>query len=156
MILILFIVFAAIGWATDYRVGCYNQSPPGQRQIYPTKFVDCAEPIKNLVKYDKAHAPTLFSRKRGLGYKLPAQWVSRSCAIFLDARSDDDEDYATFYDIAIEAGVINAACVANPPHLGGTNRVGPKKIMNISIFGLRQRGPFLPITNLSAISDDIA
>lgn len=156
MLPILFLLFAAIGWAKDGTAGCFRQAPPGERQIYPTIFKDCLEPIKNLVKYDKAYAPTLFSRKRGLGFKLPAHWISGSCVMLLDICSDDEEDSETFYAIAVEAGILNGACVAQPPHFGGTNRVGPKQIMNISLFGLSPRGPTLPIVNLSTISDDIA
>lgn len=58
----------------------------------------------------------------------------------LDLESDEEEDTVSFYKIAIEAGVVNGACVAPAPHLGGTTRVGPKGVMNISIFGIARGG----------------
>lgn len=132
-------LFAAICWAGQVTAGCFQQRPPGGRQLHPTIFKDCLDGIKELVRYDKAYAPTLFRRTPGLGFKLPYHWTCRSCYIFLDLDSDEDEDSVSFYEIALEAGVVNGACVARPPHLGGASRVGPKRVINISLFGIARR-----------------
>ncbi len=58
----------------------------------------------------------------------------------LDLESDEEQDTVSFYRIAVEAGVVNGACVAPPPHLGGTTRVGSKGVMNVSIFGIAHGG----------------
>lgn len=151
MISILLIIFTAIGLASSASPGCFQQSPPGEPQANPTVFVDCINPIKILVEYDKAHAPTLFSRKPGVGYQLPAYWVHRSCVVHVSIE-EDKEDTVPFFEIAQEAGVVNGACVVRPPHLGGTIRVGPKQVMNVSILGVPRR--YLPAINLNAVPDD--
>lgn len=48
---------------------------------------------------------------------------------------EDEEDSVSFFELAKEAGVVNGACVAKPPHLGGTIRVGPRQVINVSILG---------------------
>ena len=57
----------------------------------------------------------------------------------------------SFYDIATEVGIILLRCVMHPPHLGGTQYVGPKKVTNVTVFGYggRLRGGRRPLTALS-------
>lgn len=147
MIPILLVFVAALSWANGVTAGCFMQNPPSRPQLHPTIFKHCLDGIAELVKYDKAMAPTLFSRKPGLGFKLPYHLSSRSCVVLLDMHSDDDEDLLSFYEIGIEAGVLNGFCVARPPHLGGTYLVGPKQVMNVSLYGRAPGGPFLPTDN---------
>ncbi|KAL9004749.1 MAG: hypothetical protein Q9188_002433 [Gyalolechia gomerana] len=59
----------------------------------------------------------MFSRKPGVGYRLPAHWVHRSCVVHVSIE-EDEEDTVSFFEIAQEAGVVNGACVVRPPHLG--------------------------------------
>ncbi|KAL8852959.1 MAG: hypothetical protein Q9221_002209 [Calogaya cf. arnoldii] len=138
MISILSLIIVAVnlvGVSAD--VGCWKQNPPPGRQHFSTVYKHCYEGIKDLAKLDKAYAPILFSRKPDAGYRVPERWITGTCFIHIDMHSDDDEDYVSFHHIAIEAGVINAACVARPPHLGGTSPVGPKRVMNVTIMGFR-------------------
>ncbi|KAL8995365.1 MAG: hypothetical protein Q9169_004873 [Polycauliona sp. 2 TL-2023] len=137
----LFILFA-INWSgvVGENVGCWRQNPPPGRQHFSTIYHQCYQGIKDLAKLDKAHAQILFSRKPGAGYRVPERWRVGTCYIHIDMHSDDDEDYISFFEIGVEAGVINAACVARAPHLGGTMPVGPKKVMNVTIFGVRPLG----------------
>lgn len=146
MLFVLFLVITAIHWTCAAAVICWRQNPPGGRQLHPTVFKHCSDAIKELAKLDKAYAPIAFSRRPGVGYQVPQRWVSRSCFIDLDMHSDDDEDSVSFMDIAIEAGTLAAACVAQPPHLGGTSFVGPKQVMNITILGLAPKRVHLPVT----------
>ena len=147
MVLILLLLLVAINWAGavgEARVGCWKQNPPPGRQHFTTIYKQCFEGIKDLAKLDKAYAPIVFSRKPGAGYRVPERWITGTCYIHIDMHSDDDEDFLSFHEIAVEAGVINAACVARPPHLGGTSPVGPKRVMNVTIFGVRPfRGSLL-------------
>lgn len=151
MIPILFILFAAVGLSLSASPGCFQQSPPGGRHLHPTVFKECLDAIKEMVKYDKAHAPTLFSRKPGVGFTLPAIWVHRSCVVQISI-PEDEEDSVSFFEIATEAGVVNGRCVARPPHFGGTIRVGPKEVINVSILGRPRRPTYL--TPLDVTSDD--
>ncbi|KAL8644281.1 MAG: hypothetical protein Q9226_007844 [Calogaya cf. arnoldii] len=140
MISILSLIIVAVNLAgVSADVGCWQLNPPPRPQRFSTIYRHCYEGIKDLAKVDKAYAPILFSRKPNAGYKVPERWITGTCFIHIDMHSDDDEDYVSFHDIAVEAGVINAACVARPPHLGGTSPVGPKRVMNVTIMGVRPR-----------------
>lgn len=147
MVLILLLLLVAVNWAGavgEARVGCWKQNPPPGRQHFTTIYKQCFEGIKDLAKLDKSYAPIVFSRKPDAGYRVPERWITGTCYIHIDMHSDDDEDFLSFHEIAVEAGVINAACVARPPHLGGTSPVGPKRVMNVTIFGVRHlRGNLL-------------
>lgn len=60
--------------------------------------------------------------------------------------SDADEDTTTFKQIAVMAGTIMLACIAQPPHFGGTQYVGPMAVMNVSVFGIpNRRASVLPL-----------
>jgi len=67
--------------------------------------------------------------------------VFDTCALSIDMHSDTDEDTTTFKQIAVQAGTIMLACIAQPPHFGGTQYVGPRAVMNVSVFGIPKRRP---------------
>ncbi|KAL8702812.1 MAG: hypothetical protein Q9201_004028 [Fulgogasparrea decipioides] len=139
MILNIFLILVVVNWAGAVP-GCWRQNPPDRQQLQPTIFKQCLEIAKFLAKVDKTDAPVSFSRRPGIGYKVPQHWVIGTCVATLDMHSDEDEDTASFMEIAIETGTLSAACVAKPPHLGGTAVLGPKKVMNITILGLELPG----------------
>ncbi|KAI4249229.1 MAG: hypothetical protein L6R40_000687 [Gallowayella cf. fulva] len=135
----LLLLLAAINWTYAANVGCWKQPNPPAKQYYTTIFKHCIDAIQDLAKLDKAFAPILFSRKKGVGYKVPERWMEKTCFIVIDMHNDEDEEYVSFHEIAVEAGVIAGACVARPPHLGGTGRVGKNQLMNVTIVGVRWR-----------------
>lgn len=67
----------------------------------------------------------------------------------IDMRSDNDEDTLSFREIAVEAGKLMLHCVAQPPHLGGLMLVGPKKVMDVTIFGSDGRFGRRPLGQLA-------
>lgn len=77
--------------------------------------------------------------------------------------SDADEDTTTFKEIAVMAGTIMLACIAQPPHLGGTQFVGPEAVMNVTVFGIPEQGPSVlslpaakgPVWNISSLQDSL-
>ncbi|KAL8861538.1 MAG: hypothetical protein Q9178_002062 [Gyalolechia marmorata] len=140
MISIFLLIVAAFNWTVAGQMACWKKPLPPAPQPATTVYWQCFEGIKDLAKMGKAYAPILFSRKEGAGFKVPDRWVTGTCYIHIDMDNDDDEDYITFHDIAVEAGILAAACVARPPHLGGTIAVGPKRVMNVTIFGVRRAG----------------
>lgn len=151
MVRVLLILLAVVSWVNVATAGCFRQNPPGRPQLHPTTFIECLDIIKSLVKYDKAYAPTLFSRRPGQGFQLPRHWIIGSCMMTLDMHSDDDEDSVSFYKIGVEAGVVNGACVARPPHLGGTIPVGPNQVINVTLYGLARREQILFTSNRSTL-----
>ncbi|KAL8734014.1 MAG: hypothetical protein Q9166_001775 [cf. Caloplaca sp. 2 TL-2023] len=82
------------------------------------------------MRHERIDLPTTFSRKPNVGYQLPEQWFYRSCVLQLDMDDHDEEETASFRDISFAAVTVMLACVAQAPHLGGTQFVGPKSVMN--------------------------
>ncbi|KAL8685816.1 MAG: hypothetical protein Q9224_005660, partial [Gallowayella concinna] len=117
---ILLLLLGAINWTYVASIGCWHQPAPPKPQYHTTVFKHCADLVKELAKLDKAYAPIKFSRKRGVGYKVPERWRKNTCFIVIDMHSDNDEDDVSFMDIAVEAASVAAACVVKEPHLGGT------------------------------------
>ena len=145
LFLIISYLFALIACADD-RVSCFRErttlpSLVLDRAIAPTTFHACYQVIKFLVRHERTDLPLLFSRIPGKGYLLPEHWRFSNCLFILDTHSDADEETTTFRQIAVEASTILLACVAQPPHLGGTQTVGPKAVMNVTVTGLDFRPP---------------
>ena len=118
-------------------VTCYEPVSPSSPLI-PITYHDCFQIIKFIVQHDRIERPTLFSRKPHLGYHLPDQWRSGSCVMRLDMNDDagpDEEETATFKDIVGAAATVMLGCVVPAPHFGGTQCVGAKNVMNVTIFG---------------------
>ena len=124
----------------DYA-SCWGGVPRGR--LRPTTFKACKTVIKWLGSHDKEQAPITFSRQHGVGYRVPDQWASGNCVVGIDMHSDDDVDTLSFRDVVVEAYTIALACVISPPHLGGSGRVGPKGVMNVTVVGvdLKADGP---------------
>ena len=120
-------------------VGCFDQSTDPRRQITPTTYRACYGILDALLSKDKATAEIPFSRRSGVGFKVPEYWTSGNCVMVIDMHSENDVDSMSFLDIATEAGVIMVKCVMYPPHLGGTQPVGPKRVLNVTVFGYHQR-----------------
>ncbi|KAI4129758.1 MAG: hypothetical protein LQ338_002068 [Usnochroma carphineum] len=134
-VLSLFLLNTLVYSAFSASVGCFRRQVTGEMVLYPTTFKECYAVQRKLVQQDKAQAPITFSRKAGIGYKVPDYWTVGNCALTIDLHSEDDIDTMSFYDIAVQAGVLNVGCVAKPPHFGGTCPVGPKKVMNVTLLG---------------------
>ena len=120
-------------------IGCFAQSANPRQRLIPTTFKACYELSKFLIHHDKSQGGITFSRKPGVGFQVPEHWVSGNCVLAIDVHSADDEDTLSFKDIAVEAGAVMVRCVAKPPHLGGTQFVGRKKVMNVTIIGFSGR-----------------
>ena len=120
-------------------IGCFAQSAAPRQRLVPTTFKACYELSKFLIQHDKAQGAITFSRKPGVGYQVPEHWFSGNCVLAIDVHSEDDEETLSFKDIAVEAGAIMVRCVANPPHLGGTQFVGRRRVMNVTVIGYSGR-----------------
>ena len=129
--------------SAEILVGCWGQKGPGTEKPIPTIFKSCHDVIKNKIVVDPkmAMVPQTFSRTPGKGFTLPFHWRSGNCDIQIDTHTAHDEDVFRFLDIAFQAHLINANCVAPPPHWGGTSFVGPKRLINVTIAGSPFRDP---------------
>lgn len=142
----------------DNTVSCFQPTPhlpspfirPGD---LPTTYRDCFQIVKFIVRHERVDLPLLFSRQPGRGYLLPETWKFGSCALNFDFNSGPhNEDTTTFRQLAVEAGTIMLGCVAQPPHLGGTQYVGPIKVLNVTVFGVpadAHAAPLMPAVKAS-------
>lgn len=130
--LVLFALIIAV--TCDDETSCWGGGP--RSQLRPTTFKACKAVIRWLGSHDKEQGPITFSRRLGVGYRVPDQWLSGSCVVGIDMHSDDDEDTLSFREIVVEAYTIALACVISPPHLGGSGTVGPKRVMNVTVIGV--------------------
>ncbi|KAL8911244.1 MAG: hypothetical protein Q9171_003542 [Xanthocarpia ochracea] len=117
-------------------VTCFDSLHPN---ILPTTYHACYQILKFVVSHGRVNLPYTFSRHPNRGYQLPEQWFYDTCVVQLDMNANDEEDTASFRDVAKAAGTVMLGCVAQPPHLGGTQFVGPKSVMNVSLFGIPRR-----------------
>ena len=118
----------------DENIGCWRGVP--RHQLHPTTFKACSTVIKWLGSHDKEQGPITFSRRLGIGYRVPDQWLSGNCLVGIDMQTDNDIDTLSFRDIVVQAYTIALACVISPPHLGGSGSVGPKRVMNVTVKGV--------------------
>lgn len=104
--------------------------------MHPTVFKDCLDAIKKFLPDDKmAQVPLAFSREEGHGFRVPREWESGSCYVIIDVESATDVEVANFNEIAVQAALVNAMCVARPPHLGGTMALGVGGRLNVTLMG---------------------
>lgn len=158
LLLILSYALSIAGVARgNETVSCFHhrENPSGPDPgpvLVPTTFHDCYQVAKFILRPSRSDLPILFSRYPGRGYQVPDTWGWGSCAIRLDTHSWLDEDTATFMDIVREVNTVLLGCVARPPHFGGTQFVGPRRKMNVTVMGHNGprtlEKPHLPFSDL--------
>lgn len=118
-------------------VKCWQNKTPSSPTFTPTIFKHCLDAIEHsmIVNAKLALVPQHFSRTPGRGFTVPHSWISGNCVIGIDTHSPDDGDTFRLYDIAVQASLVNLGCVAPAPHFGGTVKVGPRQVLNVSILG---------------------
>ena len=134
LIIFLFLLLCRLA----YTLECYIAPPDPasrRRSPVPTTFQACYQIVKFLVRHERIDLPIDFSRRPGAGYLVPDQWSSDNCVVMIDVQSNDDIETASFSQISHEAGLVVLGCVVRPPHLGGSQWVGEKKVMKVSVFG---------------------
>ena len=84
----------------------------------------------------------MFGRSVKVGHTVPDQFVHRgfygSCVIKIDM-ADGEQDTMTWRDIIVSASELRDTCVSPPPHLGGERKTGPKKLLEVAVFGIDNR-----------------
>ena len=115
-------------------VGCFPQSPLSEPQLSRTNFVDCFHAQEKMAALDP-HIPLHFRRYTGSTFLLPNNFSYRTCLIFLDMVSADDEDF--FYVSEITNVAIDTArkCTSVRKALGGVGMAGPKRLMEVYVTG---------------------
>ena len=115
-------------------IGCFQQAPPHESQLSRTNFIDCFSAQEQIAAHDPRR-PIIFRRNNDTAFILPNKFVYRTCTIFLDMVSADDEDF--FYVAEIRDAAIDTArkCTSISRALGGKAIVGPRKSVEVFVFG---------------------
>ena len=119
---------------------CFTQPLPPEPRGRPVELNECEEARELIMVGDKAWAPMDFSGDKEKGYFVPKVWGCCNCHIILHAVDGDysvAEDTFTLALVAHVAEVILKSCVKNmPARLGGTAKVGPKKVFEIIVAAI--------------------
>lgn len=105
----------------------------------PTNHRDCETAVSQID--DSADSRILiFSRMLDAEIKLPKSYRSGTCVIYLDMAHDADFDMLSLPQVAYAALGLVFQCVTRQmamgkQPLGGITKVGPKKLLNIVMFG---------------------
>jgi len=119
------------------KITCLRPHPLHPPIISPA---DCTNAITLLRIGDKTHAPMHFSRHHDTGFALPHRWHSGSCVVAMDMQSEDDEDDFPIEDVALAAEAIVTQCVLGGTGYGGLVLVGPRKVVDVSVYGRKVLG----------------
>ena len=88
--------------------------------------------------------PVAFGRTVKTGHTLPDQYAQQglynTCVIELDMEGDGAQDVLTWREIVIGASQLRDMCVAPPPHLGGDGKVGPRRLLEVRMYGRENEG----------------
>lgn len=119
--------------------GCFNQNPPGERQVIGPSLTDCYQAIAYIPSgTEKSRAPIVFSRDAKVGYQVPKKWIYGHCGIDIDLRKDAESEVVTFNYIGdIALGLAEFCVKKTPPHLGGLAEIGETEALQVIVYGWR-------------------
>ena len=114
-------------------VGCFQQPRPTEPQLFRTSFADCFNAEQQLAAHDP-YIPVQFRRNIDTPFEIPVKFSYRTCVILLDMGADAQD---VFYVAEIRHAVIDTAwrCTSQRKALGGMALVGPRKLMEVWVFG---------------------
>ena len=119
--------------------GCYEKTPPRDPPLVATSYIVCTQVINQMAVGRSLNAPITFGRTVKTGHTLPDQYVQRgqysTCVIELDMQGDGAQDVLTWREIIIGASELRDECVAPPPFLGGVERVGRRRLLEVRMYG---------------------
>ncbi len=124
---------------------CFIQPPLPQPRLLPATYDDCFQAGLQMRVGDKAEAPIYFSRDPSVGFQLPHTWEHGNCAIEIDVDPPGEGDTTTFMQMHRVALRTMMLCVKDFPRLGGRDRLGPKEVLVMFVYGRAEpSNPSLP------------
>ena len=124
--------------------GCYQKTPPRDPPLLATSYILCTQVINQMALGHSLNAPITFGRTVKTGHTLPDQYLQRglynTCVIELDMQGDGTQDVLTWREIIIGASDLRDMCVAPPPHLGGVEKVGRRRLLEVRMYGRANEG----------------
>ena len=119
--------------------GCYQKIPPRDPPLLATSYILCTQVINRMAVGRSLNEPITFGRTVKTGHTLPDQYAQRglynTCVIELDMQGDGAQDVLTWREIIIAASELRDMCVAPPPHLGGVEKVGERRLLEVRMYG---------------------
>ena len=120
-------------------LGCFPNAAPQGTGLKETKYLDCINAAWRItVSEMHPKADRYFSRLPGRSdhdFLVPDGFIQDSCAIIVDVISETDYDIFSLVELQKVALELVESCVKPRPHLGGRDRVGPKQVTQVLIFG---------------------
>lgn len=113
---------------------CFNPPTP-RRGLYPAEEQDCLNAAHDLYNVRDPFHPITFARRNNVGFKLPKVFRSGTCVISIDLLDDRESD--KFKPILVYTTAVDIAhrCTQGAFRLGGRTRAGPKKVVDVLVFG---------------------
>ena len=126
--------------------GCFAQSSPPS--IWPTTKADCETVLDTWVRSHDLTEPRTFSQNPSFhlqDIRLPVTKEFGTCSLYMDMVSPGDEDTLTpaeKYAGILGPDGVTKQCLAprRQPSLGGTVRLGPRKVVYAVINGRARSG----------------
>lgn len=113
---------------------CFNPATP-RRGLYPAEEQDCLNAAAELFNVRDPFHPITFARRNNVGFKLPKVFRNGTCVISIDVVNERDSDkfkpwlvYSTAVDLAHR-------CTQGAFRFGGRTTAGPKKVVDVLVFG---------------------
>ena len=112
---------------------CFEYRP----DRFPINYVDCALAVLEMNARRDLRRYT-FGRGSHATYKLPKTFESGTCSVNLDMVYDEQTDRLTLAEVEQAAFALASQCATGQIlNLGGIVAVGPKKVLYITILGIR-------------------
>lgn len=113
---------------------CFNPPTP-RRGLYPAREQDCLDAAKEIFNLRDPFKPTTFARKYNVGFKLPKVFRNGTCIISIDLVNENDRDHFKPWLVYTTAMDIAHRCTQGAFRLGGRTTTGPKKVVDVLVFG---------------------
>lgn len=118
----------------DEYADCFNPATP-RRGLYPAKLEDCLNAAEELISIRNPFRSVTFARRKIVGFPLPKVVRNGTCVISIDVINDADQDIFRPWQVYITARELALRCVQGAFDLGGRTMTGPRKVVDVLVFG---------------------
>ncbi|KAL9064480.1 MAG: hypothetical protein Q9161_008855 [Pseudevernia consocians] len=113
---------------------CFDPAAP-HRGLFPAREQDCLNAAEEIFDFRDPFLPTTFARRSNVGFRLPKVVRNGTCVISIDVMNDADKDKFKPWLVYTTAMDIAHRCTHGYFHVGGRTTVGPKKVVDVLVFG---------------------
>lgn len=113
---------------------CYTPAFPPPGPFYPITYSRCTNAADELIADVRVDVPLTFNRRENADVRLPWQARSENAMLTLDVLNQDDEDIMCIEEVHRIALALCKICVREYYRCGGTRPVGPRGVVQISVY----------------------